>query len=155
MILNFYVSGRPPGSTVQVSEASYFDSFIKWTSDKASVLSDLTLDESIFWMKECAAIAKERAKRAFKYLSGAPVPLPTIQPTISPNSKETDKNDEGHTWSFAGMFSSLKGPRGGVMESHSEPDGRVWTDGEVHADLIRVYNSFLRHIYVQLTMPTE
>jgi import inner membrane translocase subunit TIM21 len=142
MILNFYVSGQPPGATAPVSETSYFDSLMEFGSYEVSVLSDLTLEKVIAWIEECTATAKERAKRAFKYLSGAPLPPPATSLATPPDLNETDKKGEASTWSFAGMFSSLKGPRGGVIETHPEPDGRVWTDGEVHADLIRVHILF-------------
>lgn len=131
MLLDFYVQGRPPGHDASSSESSYFKDLAEWAQS-------LTLDESIEWAKHRGAIAQENLREAFKYLSGAP-PSPS-PPSAAPSQdrKETHIKEESTAWSFAGMFSSLKKSRGGLVETHSEPDGNGWTDGEVHADLIRV-----------------
>ncbi|KAG5654048.1 hypothetical protein H0H81_008064 [Sphagnurus paluster] len=137
MIMTFYVQGRPPGSDAPPSEASYLETVSDWAQDKVSVLSDVTLEESITWTKDQANNLAERAVRLFKYLSGAPIPPPSL-PTNPGVTPETRKNEETSAWSFAGMFSALKGSRGGTAEVKHAPDGRIYTDGQVHANLIRV-----------------
>jgi mitochondrial import inner membrane translocase subunit TIM21 len=137
MIMSFYVEGRPPGNDVSQSESSFLHSTTEWAKDKISVLSELTLDESITWTQDRTARLWDRMKRLFKYLSGAPLPPPLL-PTFPSNSTEARKSEENSAWNFAGMFSSLKGSRGGQAEPKPPSDGRVFTDGQVHASFIRV-----------------
>ena len=136
MIMTFYVQGRPPGSDVSQSDSSFFHSATEWANDRISSLSELTLDESIAWTQERAATLWNRTKRLFKYLSGSPLP-PLPLPTIPSNSMDRRKREENTSWNFAGMFSSLKGSRGGQAEPIL-PSDRTFTDGQVHASFIRV-----------------
>lgn len=140
MIMTFYVEGRHPGHDVQQSEASYLHSLNEWASNKISGLSKLTLDESISWTTERTAVLWERTKRLIKYLSGTPL-SPTPLPTLPSNSADQRTNEENSAWNFAGMFSSLKGSRGGQAEPKPPSDGRVFTDGQVHASFIRASRS--------------
>jgi len=135
--MTFYVQGRPPGGDVPQSESSYLHSAMEWAKDRISVLSELTLDESITWTQDRAATLWDRTRRLLKYLSGAPLP-PSPLPTLPSNSVDQRKSEENSAWSFAGMFSSLKGSRGGQAEHKPPSDGRVFTDGQVHASFIRV-----------------
>jgi import inner membrane translocase subunit TIM21 len=136
MIMTFYVQGRPPGNDVPQSDSSYFHSATEWASDKISSLSELTLDESMAWTREHTAVLWDRTKRLFKYLSGAPLPPPPL-PTLPSNSIEQRGSEENSAWNFAGMFSSLKWSKS-QGESMPPSDGRVFTDGQVHASFIRV-----------------
>lgn len=151
--MTFYVQGRPPGIDVPQSESSFFQSMTEWAKDKISVLSELTLDESIAWTQEHTATLVDRTKRLFKYLSGAPPPPPPL-PTLPSNAMEQRKS-ENSAWNFAGMFSSLKGSRGGQAESKPPSDGRVFTDGQVHASLIRVSRVFKPSSLILLTGSSE
>ncbi|KAG5648213.1 hypothetical protein DXG03_006168 [Asterophora parasitica] len=144
MIMTFYVQGRPPGSASTPSEATYLETASDWAHEKLSTLSDLTLDESITSIKERAYNVWDRTVRLFKYLSGAPISPPALHPYPS-NTSEQQKSEESSAWSFTGMFSSLKGSRGSSSEPKRAPDGRVHTDGQVHANFIRVYPLFIRH----------
>lgn len=136
MVLTFYVQGRPDGET-SPSEESYFDSATAWFHDKAFILSECSFDDSISWLKENAKNAWDKSIAAFKYLSGNPLPPP---PPPSPQSVpyEVKKHTE-NAWSFAGIFSSLKGQRASNPETPSKPlNGTKLTEGEVHADLVKV-----------------
>ncbi|KAF5377519.1 hypothetical protein D9615_005136 [Tricholomella constricta] len=154
MIMTFYVQGRPPGSDAPASEASYLETATEWTQDKITSLSDLTLDESITWTKEQANNAWDKTVRLFKYLSGAPLPPPSLPPYPS-NTPEQQKSEESSAWSFAGMFSTLKGSRGGPSEPKHVPDGQVYTDGQVHANFIRNGDGYFVFRYLLIDIPSS
>jgi import inner membrane translocase subunit TIM21 len=141
MILNFYVQGKPPGSSSTLHKdpsESYFDATVHWTGEKASRLSELTLDEAVEWTKDHVLNAWERSKRAFRYLSGAPLPPMSI-PEHPPVDMKENKKAQSTGWSFVGMFSGLRGTRVRSTETNEKrADREMWADGEVHADLIRV-----------------
>ena len=141
MILNFYVQGKPPGSSSTLKKdptESYLDAVIHWTGDKASLISELTLNEVIEWSKDRTLNAWEQSKRAFRYLSGAPLPPISLQEHPLVDVKEP-KKAKSTGWSFVGMFSGLRGKHARSMDTKAKRlDGEMWTDGEVHADLIRV-----------------
>jgi import inner membrane translocase subunit TIM21 len=133
MIMTFYVSGRQQGAEVLDSDTSYLDYATEWVQEKASKLSDLTLDESIAWTEERANDLWNKTKLLFKYLSGSPIPssLPSL-----PSETTASKDEDTSAWSVAGMFSSLRGPKSGQVNS-KHGDGQTFTDGQVHAHLIR------------------
>ncbi|KAJ7293226.1 TIM21-domain-containing protein [Mycena rebaudengoi] len=143
MFLNFYIQTQP-------QKASFSESFSGWTRDKFALLSEITVDDSIAWAKECASSALERSKEAFKFLSGAPSSQKQPTDTWSPNSKDTDKTDE--RGGFMGMFSALRGGRGTSVESRPEAVGRTFTEGEVHANFVKNSdgNFVLRYLIVEL-----
>jgi import inner membrane translocase subunit TIM21 len=141
MILNFYVQGKPPGSSSTLHNdppESYLDTVVHWTRDKVSLLSELTLDEAVEWTKDCASNVWEQSKGAFRYLSGAPLPPISLPVHLTEDMMET-KKAKNKGWGFIGMFSGLRGNRTGTTETNVNRAHReMWTDGEVHADLIRV-----------------
>ncbi|RDB29657.1 Mitochondrial import inner membrane translocase subunit tim21 [Hypsizygus marmoreus] len=154
MIMTFYVQGRPPGSDSSHSESSYLGTASEWVQDKVSGLSELTLDESITWTQEHAHDVWERTKRLFKYLSGAPEPVTPLPPYPS-TTAEKPKSEEQSAWSFTGMFSALKRSKGGHTEPKQGPDGRVFTDGQVHADFIRNNEGYFVFRYLLIDIPSS
>ena len=142
MLLNFYVQGKPPGSSSQSTDPSksYFDAVANWTGERATALSDLTFDEAVEWTKDRANTAWEKSKGAFRYLSGEPLPQASL-PASTPADVEESNKAESSRWSFVGMFSGLRGRRM-VSNGGNRTGGEMWTEGEVHADLIRV--SFIK-----------
>lgn len=145
MIMTFYVQGRPPGSAAasdEPSESSFLDSTTEWVQEKFAALSELTFDDSIAWTQERANSAWERAVRAFKYASGAPLPPPKLPSLPAQDVTEGERKEES-AWNLGAVFGALKGSKGSMVEAAPKPDGRVWTDGEVHADFIRVSGAFL------------
>jgi import inner membrane translocase subunit TIM21 len=155
MILNFYVQGKPPvsSSTLQNDPLeSYLDTVVHWTRDKVSLLSELTLNEAVEWTKDRALNVWEQSKGAFRYLSGAP--LPPVSLPVHPTEDMMEKKEtKSKGWSFIGMFSSLRGNRTetNVNRAHRE----IWTDGEVHADLIRVCSALFSMFGDRLIHTTE
>lgn len=140
MLLNFYVQGKPPGSPVLSKDPSksYFDSVVHWMGSTTSTLSKLTLDEAVAWTKDRLSLAWGRSKEIFKYLSGTPLPPLSFPESPSMDLKES-KKAENSGWSVVGLFSGLRSKRAGSPEVNlKRADGELWTDGEVHADLIRV-----------------
>jgi import inner membrane translocase subunit TIM21 len=136
MRLNFFVQGRPQGSSPPTD--SYLDSLAEWTNDKASALSELTLDESLEWARRFAQDTKESLQRLFRYLSGAPLPPPPLRTLPPPDSSDALQKGE-NAWSFAGLFSGIRGPKMSSQTSTMrEPGDQAWTDGEVHVDLVMV-----------------
>lgn len=133
MIMTFYVQG----AEVAPSELSYLDLVKEWVEERSSAFGELTLNGAADWVQERTTIAWRNTINLFKYLSGTPIPPPVLPPYPA-NSVEPQKPQEKNTWSFAGMFSSLKGAKGGFVETAPQPSGRVFTEGQVHANLIRV-----------------
>jgi len=158
MILNFYVQGKPPGSSSALHNdpsEPYLNDIVHWTGDKASLLSELTLDEAIEWTKDKASNAWDRSKKAFRYLSGAPLP-PISLPERPPVDVKEPKKAESRGWSFVGMFSGLRVNRAGSTETNvKRADGEVWTDGEVHADLIRNDEGYFEFRYLLIDIPNS
>lgn len=139
MIMTFFVQGRPDGETVSVSELSYWERTTHWLDNKTS---NISFDNSVDWSKDAAKSLLDTTIRAFKYLSGDPLP-PHVPPPLNPSEGlNNSKQRENSTWSFAGMFSSIRGPKNSIKEGGLT--GRRFTEGEVHADLIKV-NAFRRY----------
>jgi mitochondrial import inner membrane translocase subunit TIM21 len=138
MIMTFYVQGRPQGEIAPPLDSSYFKSMSEWVQDKFSGLSELSFDEAIAWSKQSGMNIWDKSIRAFKYLSGAPLPPMHVPSMPSPETKDSAKKEVTTIWSFAGVFSSLKRAKKTSNENTSRQTGRSFTDGEVHADLVKV-----------------
>lgn len=152
MIMTFYVQGRPEGETVAPSESSYLESASRWVKDKGEALSELSYDEAVEWSKATANDLWDRSVRSFKYLSGSPLP-PPIFPEITADVQEPKKVDS-LAWNFAGMFSSLKGAAGSGAEPSARRLGRHYTEGEVHADLIKNQDGYFVFRYLLVDIPS-
>lgn len=137
--MTFYVQGRPEGEVAAPSEASYLEEASQWVQDRTKSLSELSFDEAVEWSKENTKKVYEKAIRAFKYLSGAPLPPPSL-PAISSESenRENVKTEEKKGWGLTGMFSSLKSSKKFNGSTTATRSGRHFNEGEVHADLIKV-----------------
>ncbi|KAG6910580.1 hypothetical protein DXG01_009531 [Tephrocybe rancida] len=155
MIMTFYVHGHPAGSEIPLSNASYLETATEWAQEKLSQASDLSFDESVEWTKGYAHTLWDRTRRLFKYLAGAPVPPPSL-PTQQEKSSEPHKPEHNSTWSFAGMFSAIKGPKGtSQAESKRASDGQMFTDGEVHANFIRNNDGYFVFRYLLIDIPNS
>lgn len=136
MILTFYVQGKPEGWTQPQSQLSLLEKANGWAEEKYEKLSNLTLDNSLDWSKDKAEAALEKLRDLFRYLSGMEKQIMPSVPPAPQGAAGSQKKDERWTWDMTGMFSSLRGSKriGDVVKSRSQ----TFTDGEVHADLIRV-----------------
>lgn len=139
MILTFYVQGKPEGWTQPQSELSLFEKANEWVQEKHDKLLSMSLNELVVWPKDKAEAALEKLRDLFRYLSGMEK---QIMPSVPPGPQEAvdiQKRDERErgTWNIAGMFSSLRGSMRTVGEA-AKSRSQTFTDGEVHAELIRV-----------------
>jgi mitochondrial import inner membrane translocase subunit TIM21 len=134
MFLHFYIQGSRPGTKITDASEGYLDSMVHWTSDGLSRLSDMSFDDVVDGARARAAGVAESSKALFKFLSGESTSTPsTNQPPVrepAPVEKEPSS-----VWSFAGLFSGIKGKRYG--DGLSVADDRVFLEGEAHAELIR------------------
>jgi mitochondrial import inner membrane translocase subunit TIM21 len=138
MLLNFYVQANPHSPDQDVS---YFDSASPWLH---KTLSEISWQEARDWIVLQSRETVEYATDLFRYLSGDPVSSKSGTSWASlpvPQKQEIKSGDRKGFWeNFTGLFGSLrgggrKGPYEGTLNAG---DGRVWQEGEVHADLVRV-----------------
>lgn len=143
--MTFYVQGQLEGEAVPLpSEASYLESATTWVQSRAAILSDCSLEDAVEWSNDSARSAWNRSKQAFKYLSGNPLPSPPL-PSAPPVEKESKSKEGSNAWSFAGIFSSLRTPKNSPStKSSPKSSERGFTEGEVHADLIKVTFCYVR-----------
>ena len=141
MLLNFYVQANPHSPD---QDASYFDSASPWLQKTATTLSETSWQEARDWIVLQSRETVDYATDLFKYLSGDPVSSKsrTSQASLPvPQKEETKSGDRKGFWeNFTGLFGSLRGGgRKGLYEGTLDAGhGRVWQEGEVHADLVRV-----------------
>ncbi|KAF8807257.1 hypothetical protein BYT27DRAFT_7189355 [Phlegmacium glaucopus] len=155
MIMTFYVQGRPQGEIAPPSDSSYFESLSEWVQRKFSGLSVLSFDEAVAWSKQSGINIWDKSIHAFKYLSGAPLP-PTLVPSMPfPEAKESARKEVTTVWSFAGVFSSLKGAKKASKEKTSRQIGRSFMEGEVHADLVKNKDGYFEFRYLLVDMPSS
>lgn len=153
MLMNFYVQGSQPGSMSWSSydnSNSYYDAATNWISH----LPEVTAEEAIQWTKDRSASTWEKFASSFKYLVGAPAPRSSSSPeSLSSSSSslesKTTTTESSTTGKWTGMFSSLMRTRNEQTHTteagaRNEPSpGAVYTDGEVHAEFVRVRLSFV------------
>ena len=141
MLLNFYVqsSSHSPDQDV-----SYFESASVWLKNTTTDLSEVSWQEARDWIMLQTRETVVYAKDLFRYLSGDPASSTSRASQASlpvPRKQEAPASDEKGFWvNFTGLFGSLrggsrKGPYEGTLDAGH---GRVWQEGEVHADLVRV-----------------
>jgi len=134
MFLHFYVQGSQPGTKAVDSSEGYLDPMIHWTGDGFSRLSDMSFDDMVNGVRARAAGVAESSKALFRFLSGEPTSTPSADqpPTREPAPAEKEPSS---VWSFAGLFSGIKGKRRG--DGLDPADGRMFLEGEAHAELVR------------------
>jgi len=127
MLLNFYVQGSSSASLPTETEKD-----TQWASYVES-LASLTFED----IEEKMSPFMDSARSAFRYLRGDAIPS-AIPPVATNNKQRTDqeRTEERSWWGVTGLFSGLRGRRSHDGGSHAA--GTAWTEGEVHADLVRV-----------------
>ncbi|KAH9947703.1 TIM21-domain-containing protein [Amylocystis lapponica] len=153
MLLHFFIQGRPPGTTlasVPEQESSYLDRARQWTTNAA----EMSFDEILESVRARGESALEATKRMFRFLSGDRVPRP---PPAQPAQKEVvEKKESGWSSGFTGLFSGLRGTAPGASGAHVDAsDGNVYTEGEVHADLIMNDKGYFEFRYLLVDIPSS
>lgn len=88
----------------------------------------------------------DSAKDAFRYLTGNPMserrtPLPETMMADRKGKEDRKMEEEKGFWgNVAGLFGSLRSKSRGTSEEGRADvtSGKLWQEGEVHAELIRV-----------------
>jgi len=159
MLLHFYIQGRPPGSTAPPPESeseSYVNSALHWTKDTVSRLSEMSSEEMIETVKARAESGLDAAKELFKFLSGDPVPRSSPSSITQEVSEQGKEEKRGWTSSFTGLFSGLRGtPRSALGSQTESSDGRMYSEGEVHADLVMNDKGYFEFRYLFVDIPNS
>ncbi|CUA72285.1 hypothetical protein RSOLAG22IIIB_00950 [Rhizoctonia solani] len=143
LFLHFYMDGAMPN--MRTLSPSWFDS--EW---------NFSYQEAAHWLKTQTTYAIDGARRSFAYLTGAPLPSPS-PPTRASNAgndrTEIGKSSGEGAWSFAGIFSSLKGKTRGLG---GETDERgLYASGEVHVDLVKDDKGIYQYRYLLVDIPSS
>lgn len=127
-------------------------------------LSDATLASVWEWVKTEASDVAESSKRAFAFLVGINTPPSENTPSQSqhPTSAagvrhtsigKSSPSDSSSAWSFAGLFSGMRGLK---ALSQENPAAKAdWTEGEVHADLVKDPSGNFQYRYLLVDIPRE
>ncbi|KAH9044768.1 hypothetical protein EDB85DRAFT_2070861 [Lactarius pseudohatsudake] len=141
------------------SHTSYFQSVSSWVTDAVTNLPELSWQETKDSAMHHAQETVSSAKDLFRYLSGDPVspqPAATHVAFPEPLKQEVPTGDRKGFWSgVAGLFGSLRnrsrtGPQEGTPEAGH---GRLWHEGEVHADLVRDDSGYFVFRYILIDIP--
>ena len=144
MLLTFYVHSKPKSS----SFANEDESFLEAIYHRMGNLSQLSWDEIATLTRDSFDNARQRAKVLFLYLTGQPDASTSgstarAGPGVGKTTdigKPVPEAEKPSVWSFAGLFSGLKGKKSSSSSkanSNSFWDTK-WDEGEVHAHLVRV-----------------
>ncbi|CAE6470367.1 unnamed protein product [Rhizoctonia solani] len=143
LFLHFYMDSAT--RNLRASSPSWFDS--DW---------NFSYQEAAHWFKAQTTYAMDGARRSFAYLTGTPLPPPP--PPARTSSVSNDRTEIGKSggegaWSFAGIFSSLKGKTRGLG---GETDERgLYTSGEVHVDLVKDEKGIYQYRYLLVDIPNS
>ncbi|GBE78090.1 hypothetical protein SCP_0109720 [Sparassis crispa] len=161
MLLHFYVQGQSPGSSqaaveFQSDSDSYMDSAIGWAKGVASAMSEMTYDDLVETVSDRASRTLERAKRMFRFLSGDPVPKP-LAPEPTKVAVKEEKKESQWTWTsgFTGLFAGLRTASKAADGRGNSPDGKLYTEGEVHADLVMNDDGYFEFRYLLVDIPNS
>lgn len=152
MFLHFYIQGSQPGTRAVDSSEGYLDSIIHWTGDGFSRLSDMSFDDMVDGVRARAAGVVESSKALFRFLSGEPTSTPPINQPLTREPAPAEK-EPSNVWSFAGLFSGIKGKRHG--DGLDGAYGRVFLEGEVHAELVRNDQGYFDFKDLIVEIPSE
>jgi len=158
MLLNFYIQANPH---LPDSRTSYFQTISSWVTDAVTNLPELSWQEAKDSAMRHSRETVGSAKDLFRYLSGDPVPpQPGSTHVVFPEplKQGLPTDDKKSFWSgVAGLFGSLRGgSRTGPQEGTAEAGyGKVWHEGEVHADLVRDDSGYFVFRYILIDIPSS
>ena len=123
------------------TDQSYWQSFLDFSRNFPDRITNLTWNGSVEWAEDKGNNVLEKSKASFKYLVGSSSSPATPSEAVSlANGKDAKQDEKSSVWKSAGgIFSALRGAKGvSTPEPPSEADGSLYTEGEVHADLVKV-----------------
>lgn len=144
MFLHFYVSGQLPGTSKATSNPSISkaDAALDWLDQRLVAIGKTVREGAVsVWARDRVDQFSSWARDTFRYVTGQPVQpsSPSLPRTRIQQQSETGKEDVGTGWGLAGLFRGLRGAvRSESAEADFRHDQRIFTDGEVHADFVRV-----------------
>lgn len=126
MLLSFHVQGSSPRDSSSAEEHKSL-----WNLDDITSASYDGIMASILSITDSA-------KRTFRYLSGDAITLPEPpRPSIeNGKQKDQDTGEDLSLWGLAGLFKGLRGGR--PSREPSIETSVQWSEGEAHADLVKV-----------------
>ncbi|QRW14742.1 mitochondrial import inner membrane translocase subunit TIM21 [Ceratobasidium sp. AG-Ba] len=141
LFLHFYIDSATPNALA--AKPSWLD--VNW---------DFSYEEAVHWIQTRTTHALDSARRSFAYITGTPLPPPPTPPRVaSSTSKRSEIGKSTGAWSFAGIFSSLKGNTRSTDEGESER-GKYVT-GEVHVDLVKDDHGIYQYRYLLVDIPNS
>lgn len=150
LLLHFFVESTHPDKS--------------YTEESSLSLSDLSLSSAYEWSKTHASNALDASKSAFAYLVGSNPPpqeintRPNGSPSTSTGVRHTDigkSSTEGSSaWSFAGLFGGIRTTNTSAKKAAREPAAQ-YTEGEVHADLVKDESGDFKYRYLLVDLPRE
>ena len=152
MFLHFYIQGSQPGTKATDASEGYIDSMIHWTGEGFTRLSDMSFDDVVDGVRARAAGVAESSKALFRFLSGEPTPTPSAGQPPTREHAPAEK-EPSSVWSFAGLFSGIKGKRHG--DGLDAANGRVFLEGEAHAELVRNDQGYFDFKDLVVEIPSE
>jgi hypothetical protein len=146
MLLNFYISSSSTPSKSSIMPADSADNWVDKTilrsQEKYTEVSEMTLED----IKDWSSRSLEQLKSSFRYLTGQPAtPIPPATSQAPPAADHSPEKSGLLKKMFGGVFSVKLG---GSSVDDTDPSLAVtWTEGEVHADLVKVSPVSARSVY--------
>ncbi|KAI0670171.1 TIM21-domain-containing protein [Trametes maxima] len=159
MLLNFYVQGRPPGSSHSAvdidADEGVLARFVRTAQEKAAALQEMSWDEITEDAGRRADHVLDATKGLFRFLSGEEV-VRVKPPPMPVQEHKPEEEKQGWFASLTGLFSGIKGPaRTGTGSTTESWNGSAFTEGEVHADLVMNDQGYYEFRYLLIDMPNS
>ncbi|QRW27328.1 mitochondrial import inner membrane translocase subunit TIM21 [Rhizoctonia solani] len=126
LFLHFYLDSTAPSNT-RTSSPSWFDS--DW---------NFSYQEAAHWLKSQIVCGVDACRAS----------------SASGDRTEIGKSGGEGAWSFAGIFSSLKGKTRG-LGGETDKERGLYTSGEVHIDLVKDDNGIYQYRYILVDIPSS
>lgn len=153
MILSFYVEGKPPG--YQGADASYLGQLSTWFNETMTTLADMSLEQLQNSVKQHATDVMDGSRNIARYLSGKPALPERSADQTSDTTPESGAEKSKSSWGFSSLFGSLLSIKGTQSLGTSHAGGPVYTEGEVHADLIKNSDGYFVWRYLLIDIPNS
>ncbi|KAI0735452.1 TIM21-domain-containing protein [Earliella scabrosa] len=158
MLLNFYVQGRPPGSTgpyyAPEEESGRLARLSRTVQETVHSLQEMSFDEVREEAAKRGQLFVDWTKGLFRFLTGEEVARSPSQPTPVQEHKP-EKEEKGWMSSVTGMFSGIKGGSKSGGSSGETWNGSMFIEGEVHADLVMNDQGVYEFRYLLIDMPNS